>query len=261
MTNYNGKLVELPNQGKAIVVTDLHGNLEDYKKYMDIWSRCDREKDHFVITGDFIHATGRKNDNSIEILESVKYNWENSENFHPLLGNHEWATISTVSVYKGGVDQSHNFELLLRERFGVEWKKKMEEYQTFFKNMPVAVKTANKVFISHGGPPTNINSLDDIINITNDGYCENNKLYQLIWNREGDFSIDNLELFLKKVGCSAMIVGHTPVNGVKMVGNKQIIVSSSYSLGIKSYVIFDLEKKIQDARDILKMAKNLHDHT
>lgn len=258
MTKYNGKLVELPDQGKAIVVTDLHGNLKDYKKYLDIWRKCDKQRDHFVLTGDFIHAMGRKNDKSIDILESVKHNWENCENFHPLLGNHEWATISTVSVYKGGVNQSHNFELLLRERFGGEWKNQLEEYQTFFKNLPLAVKTANKVFISHGGPPKNINNLDDIINITNEGYVKNNKLYQLIWNREEDFSLQDLESFLKKVNCSAMIVGHTPVNGAKMIGNKQIIVSSSYSLGKKSYILLDLEKKINDAKDILKMVKNLH---
>lgn len=261
MRNYNGKLVELPRHGKAIVVTDLHGNLEDYRRYLEIWNKCDKKRDHFVITGDFIHATGRKNDRSVEILESVKNNWEKWENFHPLLGNHEWATISTVSVYKGGMNQSHNFELLLMERFGDEWKNKLEEYQTFFKNLPVAVKTANNVFISHAGPPTNISDLDDIINITNKGYSENNKLYQLIWNREEDFSSDDLESFLKKVGCSIMIVGHTPVNGTKLIGNRQIIVSSSYSLGKKSYISLDLEKNIDDTRDILKMVKNLHTAT
>ena len=34
MSSYNGKLVELPQDGKAIVVTDLHGNLNDYNRYM-----------------------------------------------------------------------------------------------------------------------------------------------------------------------------------------------------------------------------------
>ncbi len=92
---------------------------------------------------------GRKNDKSIDILESVKHNCENNENFHPLLGNHEWSTISKVSVYKGGVNQSLNFEALLKERFGKAWKKKLEEYEKFFKKLPIAVKTDNKVFISH----------------------------------------------------------------------------------------------------------------
>jgi serine/threonine-protein phosphatase PP1 catalytic subunit len=55
-----------------------------------------------------------------------------------------------------------------------------------------------------------------------------------------------------------MIVGHTPVNGVKLLYGKQLVVSSSYSQGKKEYILLDLEKKIKDARDILKMVKQLH---
>jgi hypothetical protein len=55
-----------------------------------------------------------------------------------------------------------------------------------------------------------------------------------------------------------MIVGHTPVNGVKLVNDKQLIVSSSYSHGKKEHIKLDLEEKIKDARGILKMVKQLH---
>ena len=258
MHKYNGKLVELPKKGKAIVVTDIHGNIDDYKKYMGIWDKCKEEDVHFILTGDFIHAMGIENDRSIDILESVKYNWENNKNFHPLLGNHEWSTISKISVHKAGVDQSLNFEELLKERFADEWKKKLEEYEEFFKKLPIAVKTGNKVFISHGGPPKGIKSLDEIINITDKGYIGNSVLYQMLWNREEDLSERDLRTFLRAVGCNAMIVGHTPVNGVKMVGKEQLIVSSSYTKGKKAYVILDLEKQVKDASDILKMVKKLH---
>ena len=94
--------------------------LNDYKRYMGIWEKCRDENTHFILTGDFIHAMGRKDDRSIEILESVKQNWENYEDFHPLLGNHEWSTISRVSVYKGGINQSLTFDELLKEHFGEE---------------------------------------------------------------------------------------------------------------------------------------------
>jgi hypothetical protein len=258
MQYYNGKLVELPKKGKAIVVTDLHGNLNDYNKYIGIYEKCRDKNLHFILTGDFIHAMGRENDRSIDILESVKYNCENNEKFHVLLGNHEWSTISSVSVYKGSINQSHNFEALLKERFKEKWKIKLEEYQEFFKNLPIAVKTSNKVFISHGGPPRGIKSLDEIVNIDDDGYIRNSKLYEILWNREEDFTLKDLKSFLRIVGCNAMIVGHTPVDGVKLIGNEQIILSSSYTTGKKSYINLDLEKKIKDAQDILKMEKQLH---
>jgi serine/threonine-protein phosphatase PP1 catalytic subunit len=258
MSNYNGKLVELPKKGKAIVVTDIHGNFDDYDRYMDIWKEYPDENTYFIITGDFIHAMGKKDDKSIEILDNVKHCWENNENFYPLIGNHEWSTISNISVYKGGINQSLNFKELLREKFRGKWNKKLDEYQEFFKKLPIAIRTANKVFISHAGPPRNIKNLNEIINITDRGYLDNKNLYEILWNREEDYTENDLRYFLRAVNCNAMIVGHTPVDGVKLINDKQLIVSSSYSHGKKEYIELDLEEKIRDAKDILKMVKQLY---
>ena len=254
---YRGKLVELPKKGHAIVVTDIHGNINDYNKYIDLWEKCDKSKFYFIITGDFIHAMGKENDKSVDILESVKYNFENYENFHALLGNHEWSAITNISVYKGGVNQSLNFESLLKERFKEKWKSKHKDYQNFFKKLPIAVKTGNKLFISHAGPPKNIKNIEDIVHITDDGYKDNSILYQILWNREENFSKGDLNSFLELMGCNAMVVGHTPVDGVKLVSDKQLIVSSSYTTGKKSYLILDLRKNIKNAHELIKMEKNL----
>ena len=90
------------------------------------------------------------------------------------------------------------------------------------------------------------------------GYLENENLYQILWNREQDYTKNDLRSFLRAVACNAMIVGHTPVDGVKLVNDHQLIVSSSYSQGKKEYIELDLEKQINNARDILKMVKKLH---
>ncbi|WP_048187883.1 hypothetical protein [Methanobacterium paludis] len=50
---------------------------------------------------------------------------------------------------------------------------KMEEYVEFFKKLPIAVRTRNKVFISHAGPPRGIRSIDEIVHITDEGYTGN----------------------------------------------------------------------------------------
>jgi serine/threonine-protein phosphatase PP1 catalytic subunit len=36
---YRGKIVELPKKGHAIIVTDIHGNLTDYNKYLELWKK------------------------------------------------------------------------------------------------------------------------------------------------------------------------------------------------------------------------------
>ncbi len=260
MHNYNGKLVELPKKGKALIITDIHGNLTDFNKFMYIWDEFRDDTDnHLILTGDFIHAMGLENDKSVEILEHVKLLWENFTNIHVLLGNHEWSTISKKLLFKAGINQTYNFDKLLKEKFGKDkCKEKMDQYIDFFKKLPIAVRTANKVFISHAGPPTNIKSLDEIVNIADDGFSSNNSnLFQILWNRYDNFDKNQLKSFLKSVNCKMMIVGHTPVDGIKLVYKNQLVVSSSYGKGKKAYVELDLEKDIKKSKDLLNMVKYL----
>jgi predicted MPP superfamily phosphohydrolase len=258
MHRYKGKLVELPKKGNALIITDIHGNLTDFNKFMHIWDQFKNGDNHLILTGDFIHAMGRENDESIEILESVKQKWETSENFHVLLGNHEWSTISRKSVYKAGINQTLNFDELLKEKFGESYSKELEEYVEFLKKLPIAVRTANKIFISHAGPPKNIKSLDEINHITDEGYNGNSKLFQILWNRPEDYNENDLKSFLKTVDCKMMIVGHTPVDGIKLVFKNQLIISSSYSYGKKAYVELNMEENIKKSKDLLKMVKYLN---
>jgi hypothetical protein len=255
MFKNNGKLIELPRKGIALIVTDIHGNITDFKKFMDIWSSFDDDEDnHLILTGDFIHAMGCENDQSVEILEYVKFRYENSNNFHVLLGNHEWATMSNKVLFKAGINQTHNFDELLKEKFQDDCKKKRDEYIEFFKELPIAVRTDNRIFISHAGPPHNIHGIDEITNITSEGY-DNPKLMEFLWNRKDDFNKQVLKSFLDAVDCKMMVVGHTPVDGIKLVYKNQLIVSSSYGKGKKAYVELDLEKDIKKSKDLLKMVK------
>lgn len=258
MKRYNGKLLELPRKGKALIITDLHGDIDDYNKYMSIWEGFDDYHNHLIITGDFIHSMRRFKDSSIEIFDLIKDNFENLKNFHVLLGNHEWAHITGKPVYRGFDDQRWDFEMKLKYYYRERWIKKLEEYKEFFMELPVAVKTNNGVFISHAGPSKEINSIEDVINITDQGYVENNRLYDLLWNRPEDCRKRELDSFLKAVGCKFSIVGHTCVDGIRRIHDKQLIVSSSYSLGKKAYVELDLKKDINDINGIIGMVKYLN---
>ena len=64
------KLIELPRKGKALIITDLHGNLEDYERYLDIWKEFKDKNNHLIITGDFIHSCD-KDDGSLEIIKTT----------------------------------------------------------------------------------------------------------------------------------------------------------------------------------------------
>ena len=132
----------------------------------------------------------------------------------------------------------------------------MEFYKKFFKTLAIAVRTENKVLISHAGPSTHLKSEEDIRNISNNDYSNNLVLYDMVWNRNMECSRNYLDPFLKYLNCKASIVGHTPVDGVELVGN-QLIVSSSFGTDRKAFVELDLEEEINNGRDILKMVKYL----
>jgi Icc-related predicted phosphoesterase len=249
------KLIELPLKGKALIITDLHGNLEDFERYMEIWKEFNNKNNHLILTGDFIHSC-YEIDGSLEIIDSVKKNYEREKNFHVLLGNHEWAQIIDESVYKGGLNQTRDFQNLIYNKYEDQADKKLESYKKFFKTLAIAIKTDNKVLISHAGPSPHLKSEDDIKNISENDYSRNCVLYEMVWNRNMECSRNYLDPFLKHFNCNASIVGHTPVNGVELHGN-QLIVSSSFGMGRKAYVELDLEEEINTGRDLLKMVKYL----
>jgi Icc-related predicted phosphoesterase len=249
------KLIELPRKGKTIIVTDIHGNAQDYYRYMDLWEEFQSEDNHFILTGDFIHNT-KNPDGSLEIIESVKKHYEQEENFHALLGNHEWAQLTGTSIFKAGYNQNYDFLNLVELKYGYLADDKLHSYFDLFRKLAIAVITENQVLISHAGPAKTLESPDDIRNITD--YKEDPVLYEMLWERNYSLSRNYLDPFLKKFHCKTSIVGHTPVDGVELNGN-QLVVSSSFGKGKKAYVELDLEKKIKNGQDLLGMIKYIDD--
>lgn len=254
--NSSTDILEVSSPGNMLVITDIHGNLEDFKRYESIF-KGNLGQLKVVITGDFIHEVDNNYDGSVEVLERVKCYYHQYPNFHVLLGNHEWAHLADEPAYKMGVDQKMAFETYLRERFGGKWGLKFKSYLEFFRELPVAIKTENGVLISHAGPYWDFKSQEELENITRAGYKNNYPLEKMMLNRPNDYSKEDLEQFLELVGCKVMVVGHTIVDGVDTVYGKQMILSSSLSAGRKAYLELDLQRKINDARDLVDMVKFL----
>jgi len=246
-------LIGLPGKGKALIVTDIHGNLADFERYMEIWNDLKRRENHLILTGDYIHGMFGVEDGSIEILGKVMGLY-NEDGVHLLLGNHEWSHIAGEDVYKAGVNQTLEFESRVEEKFGEDREHQLGLYIDFFKKLPLAARTENGVFISHAAPARNIGGIEDIINITGEGYeMDNDNLFELLWSRyPGDYDEKDIDIFLEKVGCKVSVVGHTPVDGYRVIGN-QIVLSSSFSAGRKAYILLDLEKEIKDVDDVVGM--------
>lgn len=250
----NDKLVELPDYGRLIVVTDLHGNLDDYNYYLNLWDESDPDF-HIVFAGDLIHGIDLSTDGSVEILDDAMAKSRQFPNFHALLGNHEWAHITNRNIYK--LEKS----LLCEFKNLVSFKKGYIEphltgYIRFFKTMPYFVRTTNGLFISHSGPSDKVKSNEDFDKIFKEDYSSS-ILHDFLWNRYNkvtDYTGEDVERFLDIVGSRVMIVGHCPVESYKVFSN-QIIMSSSFNTKVKTYLEMDLSMEIDDIKDVQKQLK------
>lgn len=250
----SGKLVELPNHGRLIVVTDLHGNLDDYNNYLDLWDESDMDF-HIVFAGDLIHGIDSSTDGSVEILDDAMAKSKEFSNFHVLLGNHEWAHITNRSIYKLEKSLLCEFKNLVSFKKGYI-EPHLTNYIRFFKTMPYFVKTDNGLFISHSGPSDKVKSVETFNRIFEDDYSSP-ILYDFLWNRYTkvtDYTRGDVDRFLDVVGSKVMVVGHCPVESYEVFSN-QIIMSSSFNTKVKTYLDIDLAMEINDIRDVQKQLK------
>ena len=175
----NNRLIELPDYGRLIIVSDLHGNFKDYKRYLRLWEKDDPDC-HIVFTGDLIHAIDGE-DGSVEIIEDAIFKSQEYSNYHCLLGNHEWTHILNKDIYKDGMNLKTEFEILVSHKKGY-MEPSLTNYIRFFKSMPYFLKTSNGLFISHTGPSKYITSLDGFNLMCCDDHSSNG-LYGFLWNR------------------------------------------------------------------------------
>lgn len=261
-----GGLVQLPMKGKAYIIADLQGDLNNFLKIFEDNPRLIQELargiSYLIITGDLIHGNFVEDESTtqLDLLETVMLlKSKFPDNVHYLLGNHCLGEIlgdEVMPIYKKGkISEQKYFEKLVKEKYGDEYKTIREGYVKFLKNLALMVRTKNGIIISHTGPLHGWDvkdmelSIDKFINIFIDGYCKENKeLYQMLWSRFGErfivagkgYDHEDIEKFLSSMNAKVMVVGHTPCDGY-MIHDKQMIVDSCGK--IAGYLIVDLTDK------------------
>ncbi|MFH0832585.1 MAG: metallophosphoesterase family protein [Candidatus Aenigmatarchaeota archaeon] len=243
-------LIELPRRGRLILVTDLHGDIDLFKRIME------KSKlmmnlgmgNYFVCCGDFIHSYGKR-DKSIELVETmIHLKSRYPKNVFILLGNHEWSHIIKTPVFKGDRNLYREFLDLMGIKFEFKHEEKMKEYTRFFKSLPIAVKASN-LFVSHAAPDKLI-ELSDFKNFTAEKVLTpRDKFYALLWARPSEldysdakyspYDEEDIEYFLEEMHTDISIVGHTPVLEPYRIGKQLIIHTASKG----HYLELDLSKR------------------
>ncbi len=146
------------DSGVAMVITDLHGDWDAYERYRDRFLTLQQQgvADYFMVLGDMIHRTGRKNrDASVEIvLDLIALQKADKEHVICLLGNHEVPHIYSILLQKG--------DNLFTPRFEHAMNDHRSQINQFLDSLPFYIRTKAGVTLSHAGATPDISKKDGL---------------------------------------------------------------------------------------------------
>jgi hypothetical protein len=138
--------------GTAMVVTDLHGDWNAYRRYRDRFTdlHAAGQADYLIFTGDLIHGYDEVPDRSLEIIfDLISLRTEYGQAVIYLCGNHEMPHLYSISLAKGSREFTPPFEAALSQ------SQRRAEVITLFNSLPFFIRTRAGVALAHAGasPP------------------------------------------------------------------------------------------------------------
>ncbi len=226
-----GHLVVPKRVGEVFVAGDLHGNVENFRLILQKADLANNPERHLVLQ-ELIHghfhypAGGDKSHQLVDLLAALKCQFPRQ--VHLLLGNHELAQETERIIFKG--DESYN-ELFRRgteTAYGERAAEVYAAYLALFAVVPLAVRTPNRVFLSHSLPSAARLFVFDPAILEQEAHASadmrfGGAVYALVWGR--DSSAENAEAFLRKVDADLLITGHIASDqGFAVPNERQLIL-------------------------------------
>ncbi|MFQ6066763.1 MAG: metallophosphoesterase family protein [bacterium] len=260
-----GGLVHLPSQGKAIVVGDLHGDLQSLIFILEdsgFISRSPEAGDYIVFLGDY----GDRGDESAEVyylILSLKSIF--TERVILLRGNHEGPQDLGV--------RPHDLPLFLRARYRGEWRKIYESLRELFDSLHHSVIAKGKYLMLHGGLPEGITSVSDIA-YAHQYHPDKRYLEQILWSDPGRtpqsypsprgagriFGEKITREVLDRLGVKTLIRSHEPCEGISLDHKGKVLTLFSrkgapYFNSQAAYLEIDLSDEAKSGQALVKEAR------
>jgi hypothetical protein len=244
-----GRVVSLHGASEVLVSGDLHGNLENFRRLLTRANLASNPQRHFVLQ-EVIHgpyhypAGGDKSHQLLDVMAALKCQFPRQVHF--LLGNHELAQYTQRRVAKGDVDLNQSFREGVGTAYGSRAPEVYGAYQELFAVVPVALRTPNRILLSHSLPPASRLEDFDPAALERDVSTEadlvpGGSVHALVWGR--DTRLETVAAFLTKMDADLLISGHVPCdNGFDTPNERQLILDSLGSTA--GYCLFPTDRSL-----------------
>jgi len=258
------ELIYLPSRGQAVVIGDLHGDLESLRIILKEsgFLRIPQENPpYLVFLGDYVD----RGEESVELLSLVlKLKTILNSEVILLRGNHEGPTDMAVSP--------HDLPLHMRAKFGNDWREAYRKVGHLFDHLPHSVVLPGKYLMLHGGLPEDISSLEDIAR-AREAHPIKRNLEKILWSDPEEiqgvrfsprgagrlFGQDVSQRMLACLGVEVLIRSHQACQGVKVNHQGRVLTVFSrkgppYHNSQASYLKIDLADGVSDAYQLAEAA-------
>jgi hypothetical protein len=247
-----GRLVVLEGTAEVLVAGDLHGNLDNFRRLL-ARARLEQHPARHLVLQEIIHglhqypAGGDKSHQLLDLAAALACQYPHR--VHLLLGNHELAQATARRISKGDLDHVQLFREGVATAYGPRAAEICTAYQELLAAAPVALRTANRVFLSHSLPPGSRLAEFDPSALERDPSAEadllpGGSIHMILWGR--DTRAENAAAFLARVDADLLITGHVPCeHGFDLPNDRQIILDCAGSPA--GYCLFPCDRPLTHA--------------
>ena len=230
-------LIALPGEGSLIVTGDIHGHRRNFERIVSYADLANNPQRH-VLLQEIIHGGPEDADGGCLsyklLLDVVRYKLDFPHQVHTILGNHDTAFINNSEVMKNGKEMNRSMNIAIANEFSQASDKVSLALQQFLFSQALAVRTENRIWMSHSLPadryadkfdPEIINRQLKINDIVRPGSA-----YLLTWGRR--HSQELLDKLAEVFDVDLFILGHQPQEqGWDKAATNLIIVASDHNHG------------------------------
>ena len=245
-----GNIIKPPSEAEIIVTGDIHGHRRNFEKTI-AFANLQKFSNRHLILQEIIHG-GPENSHggciSYQLLfDAIRYKMRFPERVHIIMGNHDTSYINDSEVMKNGREMNRAMRSAIDMEFGADSERVKQTLKNYILSQPLAVKCANRIWISHSLPTKRF--LDKFDKEIFDRPLEQadttkpGSVYLLTWGRRHSQAL--LDEMSEKLDVDIFVLGHQPQDqGFSIAGRNLIILSSEHNHGCllpidlsKSYTI------------------------